>query len=80
MKQVFHLNITIEDIKVDLYFEDQDTAERMMNFMNEVLTKKAKKKLKVVAQIHEVYTKETAVEQIMEGFGMAEDGMSKRIS
>jgi len=74
MKKVFHLNIKLEDIDFDLYFEDQDTAERTVAMLEGSLTNKAKKLLKITANVCEVYSKDTAMEQILLGFGLADAG------
>jgi len=71
MKEVFHLNIKIGEIDSDLYFEDQDTAESVAGWLNENLTKDAKKLLKITATFHEVYSKDTAMENILFGMGLA---------
>ena len=70
MKQVFRLIVKIEDIDVDLYFEDQNTAEKTVDFLTKQLTDKAKRKIKFVAEVHEVYSKDSAIEQIMQNLGM----------
>jgi hypothetical protein len=70
MKQVFKLIVKIEDIDVDLYFEDQKTADKTVEFLNKLLTDEAKEKIKYEAEIHEVFSKETAMEQILMGLGM----------
>jgi len=72
MKQVFRLIVQIEDFEADLYFEDQDTAEKTLDFLSNLLTDKAKRKLNIVAEIHEVYSKDTAIEQIIKSLGMNE--------
>lgn len=70
MKQVFRLIVQIEDFESDLFFEDQNTAEKTLDILSNLLTDKAKKNLHVKAEIHEIYSKETALEQILKGLGM----------
>jgi hypothetical protein len=70
MKQVFQLNIQIGDINTDLYFEDKKSAESIVNLLANALNDEAKKHFKVEAFIHEVYSKETASEQILMGLGL----------
>ncbi len=70
MKQVFQVNIQIGDINTDLFFEDQASAENTVNLLVNMLNDKAKKHFKVEAFIHEVYSKETASEQILMGLGL----------
>jgi len=77
MKKVFRLIVKIEDIDVDLYFEDQKTADKTVDFLNKLLTDEAKEKIKYEAEIHEVFSKETAMEQILMGLGMTKpDGIN----
>ena len=66
MKQVFRLIVQIEGLKVDLYFEDENSVEKTVAFLSNQMTDKAKKKIKFAAEIHEVYSKDTAIEQIIQ--------------
>jgi len=60
-----------------LYFEDQKTADKTVDFLNKLLTDEAKEKIKYEAEIHEVFSKETAMEQILMGLGMTKpDGIN----
>lgn len=71
MRKVYHLAISIDELKLDVYFEDQETAESMINFIEATISEKAKKRFKYEANVHEVHTRESAMLQIAEGFGMA---------
>ena len=70
MKQVFRLIVQIESLNVDLYFEDENSVEKTVDYLTNQLTDKAKKKIKFAAEIHEVYSKDTAIEQIIQNLGL----------
>ena len=67
MKQVFQINIQTEGLNADFYFESQDAAESAVLFLESLIDKKAKGKLKITANICQVHTKESAIEQMLIG-------------
>ncbi len=73
MKQVFQLSIQIEDLHADLYFEDQETAEYTYELLMKMATGKLKKKIKIEANIYQVYTKKMVSEQLMGIIGLTAD-------
>jgi len=61
MKHVFHLNVKFDKINSDLYFEDKDTAERIIEFLTMVLSEK----VKITGTIEKVHSRETVMEDVI---------------
>jgi len=67
MKLVYHLNIQLDEVNSDFYFENQKVADGTITFLNSMLTEEAKKKLKITATIHKVYTGIKVAEEFIKG-------------
>lgn len=68
MKKVYHINLKIEHIVLDIYFDTKKTAEQFVSFMNQVLRNDLK--IEINAREHEVYTKKDTVNTIIEAFDL----------
>ena len=64
MLKVFHLVVHLDDKTTDLYFEDQDTANRTIKYL-EFLAKSADKPIQIEAIVQEVYSRETTIEKVV---------------
>ena len=78
MKHVYHLNIKIsKNANHDLYFENQEIAESVAELLMKSLTEEGRKKIKITANIHEVYSGQTASEQLLIAMGVSKEDIDK---
>ena len=63
MSQVYHLVVHWGEKKSDLYFEDKDTAESVVEFIS-LMAKNGPIPLRIEAIEQEVYSRDTAIEKI----------------
>lgn len=64
MSEVYHLIVHLDDKTTDLYFEDQDTADRTAKYL-EFVAERTKKPIRIEAIVQEVYSRETTIEKLV---------------
>ena len=69
-KKVFRLNIKFQDKNFDLFFQDQDTADRMIAFLNEGIVKKSDVEITITPTIEKVLSREDTIEDIIKGLSI----------
>lgn len=71
MTEVYHVIVHFNNKMFDLYFDDQDTAENIVIFL-EFMAKNSKKEIRVEYIVQEVYTRETTIEKVKIGLMFGE--------
>ena len=77
MKLIYQLNVKLENkFERDIFFESKELAEKSAITISQISVKNKKKKTKITATFHELYSEEDVKNQLLAAFGITEEDLN----